>query len=304
MKENSKFQNPSTREHPMINNQNPCARILKLGAWSFSGIWCLVLGISPILGAGTAFAAPEPAPEPPSLTVRVMTFNIQHGAGADEKVNLARTAQAIREQKPDIVALEEVDKGVARTGRQNLPMLLGSMTGMTPYFSNNFTFQGGEYGNAVLTRYRILMETNTHYQMIRTNEQRGVIQMILDVSGHKILFMATHLDDRSSDTKERLMNVAEIKEAVKKYAGMPVIVCGDFNDTPGSRVYKSMKRTFDDVWAKAGDGKGLTYPSPAPTKRIDYIWTSRDKSLEPIIAWVPVTEASDHRPLVAELRLK
>lgn len=304
MNQNSKFRNPSSREHPIIKNQSPCARILKLGAWSFCGIWCLVFGISPILGAATVSAAPEPAPEPPSFTVRVMTFNIQHGAGADKKVNLARTAQAIREQKPDIVALEEVDKGVARTGRQNLPMLLGSMTGMTSYFSNNFNFDGGEYGNMVLTRCRILMQTNTHYQMIRTNEQRGVIQMILDVSGHKLLFLATHLDYHSGDTKERLMNVAEIKEIVKKHPGMPVIICGDFNDSPGSRVYKSMKRSFDDVWAKAGDGKGLTYPSPAPKDRVDYIWISRDKSLEPIIAWVPVTEASDHRPLVAELRLK
>jgi endonuclease/exonuclease/phosphatase family metal-dependent hydrolase len=303
MKENSKFQRPSSREIPMINNQSAFARILKLGAWSFSGCWCLVLGILPLF-ALPANAAAAPEPEPPSLTVRVMTFNIQHGAGADEKVNLARTAQAIREQKPDIVALEEVDKGVARTGRQNLPMLLGSMTGMTPYFSNNFNFEGGEHGNAVLTRYHILMETNTHYQMIRTNEQRGVIQMILDVNGHKLLFLDTHLDERSRDNKQRLMNVAEIKEIVKKHPGLPVVICGDFNETPGSRVYKAMKKSFDDVWAKAGDGKGLTYPSPTPTNRVDYIWISRDKSVEPIIAWVPETQASDHRPLVAELRLR
>lgn len=255
--------------------------------------------VSPlVLMTGCATSKPEPA----STTLRVMTYNIQHGAGADEQVNLVRTAEAIKREKPDIVALEEVDRGVTRSSRQNEPMILGALTGLRPYFNNNFNFQGGEYGNAVLTRFPALMETNTHYRMLRTNEQRGVIQMVLNVNGHKILFMATHIDYRP-DNSERLMNVAEMKEIVKKYPGLPVIICGDFNDEPGKRVYKEMKASFGDVWALSGQGNGLTYPSPVPRKRIDYIWISRDKSLKPTIAWVPDTQASDHRPLVAELRV-
>ena len=249
--------------------------------------------------AGCATSKPEPA----SMTLRVMTYNIQHGAGADEKINLLRTAEAIKHEKPDIVALEEVDHGVARTSRQDEPRILGALTGMTPYFSNNFNFQGGQYGNAVLTRFPIIMETNTYYRMIRANEQRGVIQMILNVHGRKVLFMTTHIDYRP-DNKERLLNVAQIKEIIKNYAGLPVILCGDFNDVPDGQVYDEMKKSFADVWSLVGEGKGLTYPSPAPRKRIDYIWISRDKSLEPTIAWVPNTQASDHRPLVAELRLR
>ncbi len=263
--------------------------------------WPLALSLTTLMLFTGGCTATKP--EVPSTTLRVMTYNIQHGAGADDKIDLLRTAEAIRHEKPDIVALQEVDRGVARTNRRNLPMELQAMTGMAVYFTNNFHFQGGEYGNAVLTRFPIAMQTNTYYKMIRTNEQRGIIQMILDVHGRKVLFMTTHIDYRP-DNKERLMNVAQIKEIIKQYPGMPIILCGDFNDTPDGKVYSEMKKSFTDVWASAGEGKGYTYPSPEPKKRIDYMWISPDGSVQPTIAWVPDTKASDHRPLVAELRLK
>jgi len=52
---------------------------------------------------------------------------------------------------------------------------------MTCIFSNNYNFQGGEYGNAVLTRYQVKGWTNTHYKMLRPGEQRGILQLKLDV---------------------------------------------------------------------------------------------------------------------------
>ncbi|HZQ47167.1 MAG TPA: endonuclease/exonuclease/phosphatase family protein [Verrucomicrobiae bacterium] len=263
------------------------------------GLLAVSLTILMSIVGGCATKRPETA----STTLRVMTFNIQHGAGADNKIDLLRTAEAIKREKPDIVALQEVDRGVARTNHRNLPLELQAMTGMPVYFTNNFHFQGGEYGNAVLTRFPILMQTNTYYKMIRTNEQRGIIQMILDVHGRKLLFMTTHIDYRP-DNKERLMNVAQIKEITKQYPGLPVILCGDFNETPKGRVYGEMKKSFADAWQIAGEGEGLTFPSPKPIRRIDYIWVSADKSVEPLVTWVPDTKASDHRPLVAELRLK
>jgi endonuclease/exonuclease/phosphatase family metal-dependent hydrolase len=246
-----------------------------------------------------ANAQPTNAP----FTFRVMTYNIQHGAGADEKIDLLRTAQAIKHEKPDIVALEEVDNGVERTARRDLTAELAAMTEMTGYFSNNFNFQGGLYGNAVLTRFPILSATNTHYQMLRPKEQRGIIQLILDVHGRKILFMATHIDYRK-DNAERLMNVAEIKRIIAQYPGLPMILCGDFNDFPNTPVHKAMQETFDDTWELIGHGDGFTFPSPKPNRRIDYIWLGKDKSVVPIKAWVPDTQASDHRPFVADFELK
>ena len=236
-------------------------------------------------------------------TLRVMTYNIQHGAGADNKIDLQRTAAAINHEQPDIVALEEVDKGVTRTERRDLTAELAALTGMTGYFSNNFNFQGGEYGNAVLTRFPILQQTNTHYKMIRPKEQRGIIQLVLDVHGRKLLFMATHIDYRK-ENEERLLNVAEMKQIIKRYPGLPVILCGDFNDFPNTPVHTEMKKSFDDTWELVGQGEGWTFPSPKPNRRIDYIWILKDQSVVPLKAWVPETEASDHRPFVADFRLK
>jgi endonuclease/exonuclease/phosphatase family metal-dependent hydrolase len=243
------------------------------------------------------------ATEKQPRTLRVMTYNIQHGAGADNKIDLLRTAEAIKREKPDIVALEEVDKGVERTARRDLTSELAALTGMTGYFNNNFHFQGGEYGNAVLTRFPILMETNTHYKMIRPNEQRGVIQMILNVKGRKVVFMVTHIDYRPDDA-ERLINADQIKEIIKQYQGMPIFLCGDFNDMPGSPTYKKMHAMFADTWELVGQGEGFTYSSIKPHERIDYIWISPDKSIVPIKAWIPDTQASDHFPLVADFELK
>ena len=240
-------------------------------------------------------------PEP--VTIRVMTYNIQHGAGFDKKIDLLRTADAINREHPDIVALEEVDKGVKRTDGRDLTAELAAMTGLTGYFSNNFHFDGGLYGNAVLTRFPILQETNTHYRMIRTNEQRGIIQLVLLVHGRKVLFMTTHIDYRG-DNAERLLNVGEMKRIIKQYPGLPLILCGDFNDFPGTPVHKAMKETFADTWELIGQGDGLTFPSSTPKDRIDYIWLLPDKSVVPLKAWVPDTQASDHRPFVADVRLQ
>src|SRR5689334_20821686 len=106
-----------------------------------------------LVGLGLAFlagcsSAPKPKQSSAPVSFRVMTYNIQHGAGMDHKVDLLRTGDAIKHEQPDVVALQEVDKGVERTDKRDLTAELAAMTGMSGYFSNNFYFQGGEYGNA------------------------------------------------------------------------------------------------------------------------------------------------------------
>ena len=232
-------------------------------------------------------------------TLRVMTYNIHHGEGLDGKVDLLRIAELIQREGADIVALQEVDKGVARTARRDFTAELAALTDMTCVFSNNFSHQGGEYGNAVLTRFPVVRVTNTLYPMLRPGEQRGLQQLVLKVHGHELVFMNTHLDHQPDDA-ERWLNVGEIETRMKQYAGRPIILCGDFNTTPESRVCRRLGEQFDDTWARVGQGDGFTIPAPQPTKRIDYIWITRDKSLVPLKVWVPRSDASDHLPVVAE----
>ena len=232
-----------------------------------------------------------------------MTYNIRHGRGLDNKVDLERIAKVIKAEGADIVALQEVDKGTERTERRDLAAELSALTGLTAVFSNNYHFQGGEYGNAVLTRFPVKHWTNRHYQMLRAGEQRGIIQLTLDVQGQEVLFMNTHIDYRADDS-ERWSNVGEIETILQSRQKTPIIVCGDFNDTPESRVHRRLSEHLIDVWQRVGAGDGLTIPPVNPRKRIDYIWLSKDGALTPLRVWVPQTEASDHLPVVAELTLK
>jgi endonuclease/exonuclease/phosphatase family metal-dependent hydrolase len=244
-----------------------------------------------------AVAASElPGPK----TFRVMSYNIHHGQGRDGKVDLERIAALIKAEKADIVGLQEVDRGVARTARRDLIAELARLTGMNVCFEKNIAYQGGEYGNAILTRFPILAKTNTHYRMLRDREQRGLLAAVLDVHGERVLFLNTHLDYRKNDA-ERRSNTAQMKETINGYPGLPVILCGDFNATAESRTYERLGGFLRDAWKEAGRGNGFTFPSGLPARRIDYIWIC--KQVRPIRTWIPESQASDHRPVVAEVAL-
>lgn len=259
--------------------------------------WFLVLGLC----LGCRSSAPPSTASTQSF--RVLTFNLHHGEGLDGQVNLTRIAEVIRQTGADLVALQEVDKGVQRTDRRDLPAELASLTGLKSVFSNNFHFQGGEYGNAVLTRFPVLSVTNTHYQMLQTNEQRGLLQVTVEVFGRPLVFMNTHIDYRRDDT-ERLLNVREMETAAGQPAPTPVVLCGDFNDVPDSRVHRQLKQTFTDTWETASRDTGWTYPAGKPNKRIDYVWVSKTAAIQVVSARVIESDASDHRPVLVELRFK
>ncbi len=248
------------------------------------------------LWAGCASSQTNHAP------IRVLTYNIHHGEGMDKKVDLKRIAALIKREKADVVALQEVDQGVERTARLDFPAEFARLTGMKVYFDRNIFYQGGQYGNAVLTKFPIKKKKNTHYKMLRTNEQRGVIQLVLDVRGKELLFMNTHIDYREDDA-ERLINADELKQIVSAAAKMPVILCGDFNAEPGSRTQAKMKTFLSDTWELIGRGDGLSLSSDKPVKRIDYIWISK-ATVEPLKIEVLKSEASDHLPVLGEFRLR
>lgn len=287
-------------------NPKPSSRVTRRDFLATSSAAVAGLSLALLVASLTAcsFRAPEPTGPPapaPDTTFRVMTYNIHHGEGLDGKVDLQRIADLIQREGADIVALQEVDKGTERTARRDLGAELAALTGMTCVFSNNFHYQGGEYGNAVLTRFPVKRWTNQHYQMLRPGEQRGILQLVLDLHGREVVFMNTHIDYRGDDA-ERWSNVGEIEALVKQH-GKPIILCGDFNDVPDSRVCRRLAETFDDTWVRAGEGDGLTIPADKPRKRIDYIWISRGAPFTPVKAWVPRSLASDHLPVVAEFQL-
>jgi endonuclease/exonuclease/phosphatase family metal-dependent hydrolase len=229
-------------------------------------------------------------------TFRVMTYNIHHGEGLDGKIDLERIASLIRSNRADIVAVQEVDKGVARTARRDFPAELAKLTGMSCLFSNNFSYQGGEYGNAILSRFPVLAVTNHLLPRVITNESRGVLQATLQLQSGPVLFMATHFGAHR-DEADRLASADFVQKLIQSGPALPVILAGDFNAVPSSETIRRLRKVLEDAWSVAGQGEGFSFPVNPPVKRIDYIWYVPRRGLHPVRAQVGYSDASDHLPV-------
>jgi endonuclease/exonuclease/phosphatase family metal-dependent hydrolase len=240
--------------------------------------------------------------QPSSTVIRVMSYNIHHGEGLDAKLDLERIAKLITDAKADIVGLQEVDRGSERTQKRDLPAELAKLTGMTVQFDKNIPNQGGEYGNAVLTKFPIKRAKNTHLKSFANGEQRGVQQLVLDIRGREVLFMNTHLDARR-EPAEREHSATELQQIVAAAGAMPVILVGDFNAAPTAPSVAKVREFLTDAWPVVNQDPGFTIPVRKPTRRIDYVFITKS-SVEPVKMEVLQSEASDHLPIIAELRLK
>jgi endonuclease/exonuclease/phosphatase family metal-dependent hydrolase len=272
--------------------------VVKMDIIKHEGWTGRIVGLAGLLLLGVAGCV-SPAAERLPGAFRLMTYNIRHGEGMDGRIDLERIAEVIRREGADVVALQEVDRGVTRSGRRDLAGELAALTGMTCVFSNNFHFQGGEYGNALLTRTTVGGWRNTHYRMLREGEQRGLLWVELEMDGRRLVVMNTHLDFRPDDA-ERLSNVQEIMVAAGAKEADGLIICGDFNSEPGSPTHDAMKERFEDAWEAVGLGEGFTYSSTEPNRRIDYVFWDRAGKVMPVRAWVSPSLASDHLPLTVE----
>ena len=86
------------------------------------------------------------------VRLRVLTYNIHHGEGVDGKLDLKRIAQVITSVDPDLVALQEVDRGTRRTQEIDQPAELAQLTKMHVVFGGNIRYQGGDLHARVVRR--------------------------------------------------------------------------------------------------------------------------------------------------------
>lgn len=231
--------------------------------------------------------------------LHVVTYNIRHGRGMDDSVNLARTAAVLRALQPDIVGLQEVDRRVRRSGDVDEADSLGTLLGMEHAFGAFMDYQGGEYGLAVLSRFPIVRATPV--RLPDGNEPRVALAAELRLpDGHSLMVVNVHFDWVADDTFRFAQ--ASALTAFLDSLTLPYLLLGDFNDEPGSRTLALFRARATEVAKPAEDH--LTFSSTGPVKEIDYIFVA------PARAWRvggarPVTEpmASDHRPVVADVEL-
>jgi len=238
----------------------------------------------------------------PKQTLHVMTYNIHVGVGMDQKLDLQRIAGVINAEHPDLVGLQEVDRGVKRTEGKDEIAELAKLTAMNYAFAHNLDYQGGQYGVAILSRFPIKQIDHRKYENRRETERRGMIRVEIEFAGRTINFVTTHLDYQYEDGR-----VFETEQLLKFLEGIngPLIVVGDFNDEPQGDAYKLMLTGFEDAWIVAKTKEqGLSYPADKPAKRIDYIFTRKSDRLRIKGSRTITTLASDHLPLVTDIQVR
>jgi endonuclease/exonuclease/phosphatase family metal-dependent hydrolase len=254
----------------------------------------LAIGIAGTVRPAIAQDAGKP------VRLRVLSYNIHHGEGVDRVLDLERIAKVIRSVEPDLVALQEVDKDVQRSKQVDQPAELAKLTGLKAVFGRNIPLQGGEYGNAVLSKFPIRRHENHALPSFDKGEQRGVLEVSVEVAGldAPVTFLATHLDHRA-DGRERLASAKAINEIVSKKDG-PAVLAGDLNDRPESQTLAELKT----AWTSASTRPMPTIPVANPARQIDFILyrpATRWKVVE--VQVLDEAVASDHRAIFAVLEL-
>ena len=253
-----------------------------------------------LLLAALLLPAGAPALQPAS-EIRVVTYNIKHGRGNDNVVDLERTAAVIRTQKPDIVGLQEVDDRAERSGRVAEAAHLGELLELNHAFGRFMDYQGGAYGMAILSRFPI--EATEEVRLPEGNEPRIALSARIRLPDNQHLTIINVHFDWVRDDGFRFAQA----EALTKYLDAlktPYVLLGDFNDVPESRTLALFKSRAGEAIKPESDR--FTFSSTEPTKEIDYIFFS------PAAAWrarevrvIDERAASDHRPVLAVLeRLK
>lgn len=254
---------------------------------------------------------PSPAPEPGEVcvpqvtekTLTVMTFNIKSGR-VTGTVDMDRVGDQIAAYSPDIVLMQEVDKGRAWSNRIDEAALLGQRLGMEWAFGgNDVRSPTNMLGNAVLSRFPIVRSSNVQLPALPGKHRRGLLGALLDVDGIDLEVFSTHLEHTSSADRERQVGVIVDLLADRD---LPRFLGGDFNAGPASATMARARTVATDTWLEVGSGPGFSAPSGRPRVRIDYLMHdgSDRVAITPLQMQVLPTNASDHRAVMASYRLR
>lgn len=264
---------------------------------SLATVCSLLIGASGVIAADSKPAA-----------LRVLCYNIHYGQGNDGVYDVARLAQVIKAAKPDLVALQEIDVGVKRSGRVHQLRKLAELTGMAARFGPTQHYQGGLFGNGVLTRLPILdvsIHPLPYTEATKENvtyPRAAIVVTMQGRDGKPFRFISTHFQHGKFEEDR----IAEAKAVNKLFADksetIPTILAGDMNAHPDSEPMRILHQRWTNAMNKDA---APTAPSKAPRSRIDYILyrpASAFKVTESKVIDEPM--ASDHLPVFTVFELR
>jgi endonuclease/exonuclease/phosphatase family metal-dependent hydrolase len=243
---------------------------------------------------------------PGRLKLRVVTYNIHKCIGGlDRRYDPERTAEAIAALEADVVLLQEVDDGAKRSNGDRQVDRLADLVGL-PYrtwFGNVAVRGGGEYGNAVLSRFPIV-ETSNVDLTIRLKKRRSVLHAALRVRHEAIdrtvHVFNMHLGLAEFERKIQLRRFLECHPFSHLHHDTPIIVGGDLND-----VYGRLWQMLTPAGFRGPERSPRTFPAWAPMRALDGIYVRGNVEVKELARadTMLARRASDHRPLWADLQL-
>ena len=228
-------------------------------------------------------------------TLTLMTYNIRHGQGMDNRWDLSRSIAVARKYNLDVLCLQEVDRHTSRSFGADEPAMMGHILAPMWHwaFVKSFDYDTGEYGNAILSREASL--STVRCPLPGKNEPRSVIACEFASCAVATLHASLH-------DEPRLQSVDSVVRLSRTFGDKPFFVTGDWNARPDSEFLTAMREHF----AILSDTSVMTIPSDKPKACIDYIAVDKAHAadirvLETFVADEPL--ASDHRPVVARIAI-
>jgi endonuclease/exonuclease/phosphatase family metal-dependent hydrolase len=241
---------------------------------------------------------------------RILTYNVHRCVGVDRRLDVGRVADAIAAQSPDIVALQELDVGRARTGGVDQAHRLATRLGMAFHFNAALKVEEELYGDAILTALpERLVKAGplpSHPNLSRL-EPRGVIWVAVRIEGVEVHVINTHLGLMPREQRRQAAELAGRHWLGAVPSGAPRMVVGDMNATPRSLAYRTLGAELVEARRLARRrGRTPTFPSPFPALEIDHVFVSSQIRIDAVRAPSDAASriASDHLPLVVDFSLR
>jgi endonuclease/exonuclease/phosphatase family metal-dependent hydrolase len=239
---------------------------------------------------------------------RILTYNVHRCLGTDGRLSPERIAEVIAAAEPDIVALQELDVGRARTGGVDQAARIAGALGMTLHFHAAVQVVEEKFGDAILTTRPCRLVKTGHLKgksLIPNRDPRGALWAEIEIEGERLQVINTHL---GVTARERIAQVDTL--VGPEWLGHPdcrdpAVLAGDFNALPLGRTCKLLATKLGAVEAPVLDGSLATFPSRMPVLSIDHVLVSSSvKLLAAEVIRTPLARlASDHLPLKVDVRL-
>jgi endonuclease/exonuclease/phosphatase family metal-dependent hydrolase len=232
-------------------------------------------------------------------SLKVMSYNIHHGADAAEVNQLDNIARFIQSSGADLVGLQEVDSVCRRSGNVDQMKRLGELTGLHYVFVRHRAYDGGAYGQGILSRYPVADVRNDRVTLLTgSNGSTALLSVRVSLPGEKeVTFASVHF---ALDSASRMVQANETVNYLQ-VRGLPVILTGDLNTLPTNPDVQRLLEVYKETDTK----NLLTFPVDPAVKKIDYILVSKEH-LKKVKAYRVFNgvKLSDHLPVMATVQMR